>query len=74
VYALHLSRDLAYIVDVAPINSTLCNTFHHYCVKILLVLVSRIFFDYTLANSTMNTSKHLEFRALNNLTQLWPLA
>jgi hypothetical protein len=29
VYALHLSRDLAYIVDVAPINSTVCNTFHH---------------------------------------------
>jgi hypothetical protein len=29
VYALHLSRDLAYIVGVAPINSTLCNTFHH---------------------------------------------
>jgi hypothetical protein len=28
VYALHLSRDLAYIVGVAPINSTLCNTFH----------------------------------------------
>jgi hypothetical protein len=29
VYVLHLSRDLAYIVGVAPINSTLCNTFHH---------------------------------------------
>jgi hypothetical protein len=28
VYALRLSRDLAYIVGVAPINSTLCNTFH----------------------------------------------
>jgi hypothetical protein len=28
MYALHLSRDLAYIVGVAPINSTLCNTFH----------------------------------------------
>jgi hypothetical protein len=28
VYALHLSRDLAYTVGVAPINSTLCNTFH----------------------------------------------
>jgi hypothetical protein len=28
VYALHLSRDLPYIVGVAPINSTLCNTFH----------------------------------------------
>jgi hypothetical protein len=30
VYALHLSRDLAYIVGVAPINSTLCNTFHQF--------------------------------------------
>jgi hypothetical protein len=29
VYALRLSRDLAYIVGVAPINSTLCYTFHH---------------------------------------------
>jgi hypothetical protein len=28
VYALHLSRDLAYIVGVDPINSTVCNTFH----------------------------------------------
>jgi hypothetical protein len=28
MYALHLSRDLPYIVGVAPINSTLCNTFH----------------------------------------------
>jgi hypothetical protein len=28
VSALRLSRDLAYIVGVAPINSTLCNTFH----------------------------------------------
>jgi hypothetical protein len=34
VYALHLSRDLAYIVGVAPINSTLCNTFHHNAVPI----------------------------------------
>jgi hypothetical protein len=32
VYALHLSRDLAYKVGVAPINSTLCNTFHQDCV------------------------------------------
>jgi hypothetical protein len=31
VYALHLSRDLAYIVGVALINSTLCNTFHQHC-------------------------------------------
>jgi hypothetical protein len=28
VYALHLSRDLAYIVGVAPINSIFCNIFH----------------------------------------------
>jgi hypothetical protein len=33
VYALHLPRDLAYIVGVAPINSTLCNTFHHIVVE-----------------------------------------
>jgi hypothetical protein len=34
VYALHLSHDLAYIVGVAPINSTLCNTFHHKPVQV----------------------------------------
>jgi hypothetical protein len=35
VYALHLSRDLAYIVGVAPINSTLCNTFHQVITSML---------------------------------------
>jgi hypothetical protein len=35
VYALHLSRDLAYIVGVAPINSTVCNTFHQVMTSML---------------------------------------
>jgi hypothetical protein len=37
VYALRLSRDLAYIVGVAPINSTLCNTFHQLLPTFILV-------------------------------------
>jgi hypothetical protein len=46
VYALHLSRDLAYIVDVAPINSTLCNIPHQIMISILLTRIRRIFENF----------------------------
>jgi hypothetical protein len=47
MYALHLSRDLAYIVGVAPINSTVCNTFHQQATRAIrkLGLMVMVFYD-----------------------------
>jgi hypothetical protein len=45
VYALHLSRDLVYIVGVAPINSTLCNIFHQIMILMLPTRIREMFED-----------------------------
>jgi hypothetical protein len=46
VYALHLSRDLTYIVGVAPINSTVCNIFHQVMISMLPTRIRRMLEDF----------------------------